>query len=93
MKVRKKPLINPNYFNLESFSDNKLFDTNRESFIINIIIKEGILLMIYTLENNLKNRNENNKELGIYINNLINRVYANLLIIINIREAIKSGTR
>ena len=93
LKVYKKLLINLNYFNLESFSDDRLFDTDGESFIINAIINKGTPLIIYILKNSLKNKDENDKRLGIYINNLVDRVYVNSFIIINIREVIKSGIR
>lgn len=63
--------MNSNYFDLESFNNYKLFDTNGKSFIINAIIKEGARLIIYTLENNLESKEENNKGLNIYTNDLI----------------------
>ena len=93
LKVREKFFINLNCFNLKSFSDDKLFDTDRESFTINAIINDGAPLIIYTLENNLENRDEDDEGLGIYTDNLVDKAYANLFIIVNIREAIKSGTR
>ena len=71
-RVREKLFIDLNYFDLESFSNDRLFNINSKSFTINAIIEEGAPLVIYTLENNLKDREENNESLNIYINDLIN---------------------
>lgn len=89
LKVKQKLLIDFNYFNKDSFND--LIDINGEFFIINIINNKGEPLVIYTLEDSVGE--DNNKGLGIYINDLVDLLYINSFIIVDIREVIKTDTR